>query len=143
MLQGKSESRAIRNPPRANRNSSLSLEKPEFRITLILIQCKSEFEFLLGQIKISRFELGRFRIALKWSTKKLKYNRERYIQNILKYKNPFCLCCWFLQSHSQFSHGAVWRHRLGKRRLGQFVVKTVTLRVSKFHQYTAASSNYH
>ena len=60
MLQGKSESRAIRNPPRANQNSSLSLEKPDFRITLILNQCKSEFGFLLGQIKISRFELGRF-----------------------------------------------------------------------------------
>jgi hypothetical protein len=62
MWQCKSESRAIRNPPRANRNSSLSWEKPVFRFTLVLIQCISEFGFLLGQFKISRFELGRFRM---------------------------------------------------------------------------------
>ena len=41
----------------------------------IRTQDYSEFGFLLGQIKI-------------WSTKKLKYNRERDIENILKYKNP-------------------------------------------------------
>ena len=64
MLLGKLESMGIWNPPRANWNSNFSWETLEFEFALGLIQCKLEFQFLLGQIEISRFVLGVFWILL-------------------------------------------------------------------------------